>query len=96
MAAYPSERIGQGRWSTIIRPAPGILWTDDIANAGFQPAPNIDPAPVLNLLETYCDASRPVTTAFDELHAAFGTIITAGELSTWRPLRQARRRSVEA
>ena len=82
---YSTERAGHGRWVTIQKPAAGVLWTDDQNAAGFEAAPNVDPAPVQAVLDTAADAGRTPTEAFEQLAALVGARLVTGDLGHWTP-----------
>lgn len=83
---YGNTRTGRGRWTPILRPSLGILWTDDADNLGFFQTPNVvaDPAPVLVLIDTAYAAGKTTTECFDQLVPAIGSRIETGDLDAWR------------
>lgn len=80
--SYGTTLAGRGRWTTIMRPSIGILWTDDHNALGFHQTSNVDvdPTPVQVLIDNAHAAGKTPTQAFDELALAIGTHIDTGTL----------------
>lgn len=97
--AYPTpaeQRDGHGRWCIIQRPAAGTLWlADEGERIGFDPMPQADPQPVLDLLHTAADAGRTAAQAWDMIVGLVGVQIMEGDLAHWKPDRNYRRKRVE-
>lgn len=91
MAYEMVRREGEGRWTAVSRPAPGVLWTDDDNALGFVAAPGTDGGPVLALIDTHARAGEPASTAFDQLAAVVGSVISEGDIDRWLPTEQVRR-----
>jgi hypothetical protein len=83
---YGNTRAGRGRWTAIMRPSIGILWTDDDDNLGFHQTSNVvvDPTPVLALIDNAQAAGKSATECFDELVLAIGSRVDIGNLDNWK------------
>lgn len=96
--AYPTEaadRDGHGRWCIIERPASGTLWlADEGERIGFDPLPDVDPTPVVTLLQTAADAGRTAAEAWDMVVGLVGVAVMTGDLGHWKPDRGSRRQRV--
>ncbi|MFE7747062.1 hypothetical protein [Nocardia sp. NPDC057455] len=95
--SYSTNRAGTGRWTAIMRPSVGVLWTDDDTALGFfqaQLSGKVDAAPVQNLIDTAYAAGLTARQAFDQLAAAIGSRIDEGDLDNWRPNRASRARQL--
>lgn len=88
MSGYPTDRTGHGRWCTITSPAAGVLWESDAGSVGFQavPLPEVDGTTVTDLLDTYAEAGRTSTEAFDHIARIAGAQgVKTGDLTHWTP-----------
>lgn len=82
--SYHDDRSGHGRWTPVIRPAVGILWTTDAGALGFIPQNGVDPTPVLTMIDTYDAAGKTARDAFDELLLAIGSAAKTGDVDNWQ------------
>ncbi|WP_155290223.1 hypothetical protein [Rhodococcoides fascians] len=90
---YPSERVGHGRWTPVLRPSVGVLWVTDAGSLAFIPQNGIDPTPMVELIQTFHDAGKSADEAFDALLLIVGSAATAGDVDDWRPDRVNGRRT---
>lgn len=82
---YPTERAGHGRWTPVLRPSVGVMWVTDDGSLGFIPQNGIDPAPMVDLIETFHSAGKSANEAFDALLLIVGSQASSGDVDDWRP-----------
>ncbi|QAY05807.1 hypothetical protein SEA_VASANTI_69 [Gordonia phage Vasanti] len=83
-----SGRTGPGRWSVVMTPCPGVLWTNDTDAVGFvaigQVADTIfESIDIDDQIQAGVDAGRTATQVFDGMAALVGKSISEGELTNW-------------
>ncbi|QHB37299.1 hypothetical protein SEA_GUDMIT_71 [Gordonia phage Gudmit] len=83
-----STRTGPGRWSIVMTPCYGVLWTNDIDAVGFvsigQVADTIfDSIDIDDQIQANIDAGRTATETFDGLAKLIGKSVSEGELANW-------------
>lgn len=83
-----SGRSGPGRWSVVMTPCPGVLWTNDVDAVGFQPVDQVsetvfDSTDIDEQIKMGVDAGRTATEIFDRTAPLVGKSIHEGELSNW-------------
>lgn len=84
-----SRRVGLGRWSTVMTPCPGVLWTNDVDAVGFLAIGQVgdtifDSIDIDDTIQAHVDTGKTATEVFERVAGMVGKSISEGDLTTWR------------